>query len=78
MGDETKVHITFTELPELTEYNVYMTCGNDYPGRPQLKTDDEVVGANWTTRQRPQPLPLDLDYGEGLVWSVFVMAVLLV
>jgi histone deacetylase 6 len=54
-------NVTFTDLTQLTEYNIYATCGNDYPVFPTLLDDAKVVSINWKTEEKPAPRPLNTN-----------------
>jgi hypothetical protein len=53
---------TFSDLKALTNYVVYVTCGNDYPAIPELLEGTENVDRLiTTTSESPAPTPLNLD-----------------
>lgn len=61
---------TFGDLQQLTEYNLYATCGNLYPVFPDMLDDSKVVAINWKTDQKPAPTPLNTNSSTWLLWSV--------
>ena len=58
---------TFSDLNPLTTYVMYLTCGNDNPGVPDLKDDIDVKRLTTGTDATPAITPLNLDWAMGLV-----------
>ena len=75
---QTLGQINFTELTELHEYDVYLTCGANYPGQPILANNRQVYDVNWKTGAKPGPKALDLDgagiLGLSMLWLVLLVA----
>ena len=61
---------TFSDLTPLTTYVIYLTCGNDYPGVPDLKDDIDVKRLTTGTDPTPAITPLNLDFAMALVGVV--------
>lgn len=75
-GDES--NLIFTGLEALTNYNIYLACGNNYPGEPELQSDEETITINWRTAALPAPKALDLDSGSVLSILLFLNALFLI
>jgi len=63
-------NVTFSELTQLTEYNIYATCGNNYPVFPDMLDDTKVVSINWKTDQKPSPRPLNTDFAAWMLLNL--------
>jgi hypothetical protein len=72
----TVTNITFTGLSALTEYDIYLTCGNDMPGNPELLPNDDVLSINWRTAAVPAPKALNLE-SAAVLSSALALAILL-
>lgn len=72
---QTYANVTLANLEGETSYNVYVTCGNKYPGEPELLSDNKVVAVNWRIEAINLVKPLDLDsaYILGLCLSVVLV-----
>ena len=70
----TAMNITVDGLVEATSYNIYIICGNNMPGFPELLGDEDVYKINWQTNT-PVVSELDVEFGirvfVGLFWIIF-------
>lgn len=73
----TVTNITFTGLSALTEYDIYLTCGNNLPGSPELLPNDDVLSINWRTAAVPAPKALNLDSAALLSYTLALAIILL-
>jgi histone deacetylase 6 len=71
----TYANVTLANLEGATSYNVYLTCGNDYPGGPELLADPSVISVNWRIENLNTVKPLNLDsaYLLGLCLSALLV-----
>lgn len=66
---------TFNDLNPLTSYIMYLTCGNNYPGVPDLMDDGQVQRLSTGTDATPAITPLNLDLAMGLAMFVGLLFV---
>ena len=57
----TIANFSFLQLNQNTSYVIYVICGNNNPGFPQLLKDSSIVKIEWTTGLKPQPIPFSID-----------------
>ena len=58
-----------------THYNVYVTCGNMYPGFADLLADDQVVLLQWKTDLTPAPTPINTDMANLLTIALIATVI---
>lgn len=68
-------NLTLSNLIENTIYNIYVTCGNSYPGDPEISKGYKFLEAR--TKKKPDPIALSLNRSTPLkilLW-VYLIAV---